>query len=108
MTTLDSIFIVGVLIAFTFGVRSTWRLWRRYRDAAPVLVEWRERLVLGSIVFVAFAITGAAAYFAFLAVRRLLGYEALDWSPYASSAVAIFVLLIPTYLERIVARVARR
>lgn len=106
--TIDMLFALGVIIAFLSGTRSTWRLWRRYTSARVVLLEPRERLILRSFVIVSVMITVAAGYFGFVALRRMLGYDPLDWTPTVSVLLAIVILFIPTMLDLVVARVARR
>lgn len=93
--------IVGVL-----GIRGSWRLTRRYHDVSPQLVE-RERLILLAFVIVAWLVTVAAAYFGFLTVRRLLGFEPLPELAPVSALVAFGVFMIPAFLDAVVDRVAR-
>ncbi len=108
MTLLDFAFASGFLAAFGLGIRSTWRLWRRYRTVTPLLLDPRERLVLGAFVIVSVLITTAAGYFGLLTVRRIIGFEPLEFTPIISLFVVIVVLLIPVYLDQLVQRVARR
>jgi hypothetical protein len=107
MTLLDELFALAVVVAFAAGVRSTWRLWRRYADASPIL-DARERLLLRSFVIVSVLITAAAGFYGFLAARRLMGYEPLEWVPLVSVIIAIAVLLIPVGLDAAITRIVKR
>jgi len=104
---IEVLFAVGVVVAFVCGVRSTIRLWRRYHDAKAVLLDWRERLILKSFVTVSVVITGAAGFYGFMAVRRLMGFDSLEWASAVSALVAIGVLFIPVALDAAVQRIAR-
>lgn len=39
----------------------------------------------------------ASLWFGFLAVRRLLGFDPIDWTPPASAVVALALELVPIY-----------
>lgn len=101
---------VGVMAlfmaAFVLGARATWRLVRRYRDASPRLVEPRAYLVLFAFVAVSVVITLAAGYFGFLTIRRLLGYDPIPGISVVSLIVIAVVVLIPVFLDNVVARIA--
>ena len=99
-------FLAVTAIAFILGLRGSIRLHRRYRDVAEQLIP-RERLLLASIVGVSFTITVAAGYFALVSARRLLGYEAIEWTPIVSLIVATAILFIPAALDYVVGLVAR-
>jgi hypothetical protein len=99
-------FLLVTFMAFILGVRGSWRLARRYRDVSGELIR-RERLLLGAIVAVAVIITIAAAVFAFLSARRVLGFEALEWTPGLTLFMATLILLIPAGLDYVVGLVAR-
>ena len=88
------------------GVRGSIRLARRYRDVRGQLIQ-RERLLLLSIVVVAWAIAGAALYFGFLAVRVVLGFERIPQLAPVSALIATAILLIPAFLDWVVEHVAR-
>lgn len=94
------------MIAFFVGLRGSIRLQRRYVDVRDQLVR-RERLLLQSIVTVAWIITVAAGFFAAVSARRILGLDALDWTPFAALIVATAVLFIPAGLDYVVGLVAR-
>lgn len=94
------------MAAFALGTRATWRQVRRYRDASPRLVEPRAYLVLFAFVAVSVVITLAAGYFGFLTIRRLLGYEAIPGISIVSLVVVAVVVLIPVFLDKVVARIA--
>lgn len=108
MRPVDVLFAALVVTAFLTGLRSTVRLWRRHRDVAPVLLDPRERLVLGTFVVVAVLLTATAGYFGFLSVRRLLGLDALEGTALLSALIASVVLYIPAGLDWVVGRIARR
>jgi hypothetical protein len=99
-------FVVAALAAFGLGVRGSLRLTLRYRAVKDEL-EWYERLILWAIVVVAWTVTVAAGFYAATSGRRLLGYEPLEWTPLAGILIAIIVMLIPTFLDAVVERVAR-
>jgi Mn2+/Fe2+ NRAMP family transporter len=98
-----AVFVVACLV----GLRSTLRLARIYRDVAPALPA-RDRMILQAFVVVAGSITTASGIFGALAVRRLLGFPPLSWSPFITVVVATIVLFLPLYLEQVVQRIARR
>jgi hypothetical protein len=92
-------------VAFLFGVRGSVRLTRRYLDVKTLLVG-RERMLLGSLVLVAWIITTAAGYFDVISIVRLLGYTLPPGMPIVSILVASVVLFIPSGLDYVVNRVA--
>ena len=49
----------------------------------------------------------AIGWFGFLSVRRLLGFEALEWSQVVSYLIAIPVLLVPRVFEYVWDRVGK-
>lgn len=98
---------IGILlIGLVFGLRGSRRLTRRYRAARP-LVSGQDALLLVGIVTVAWGIVIFAVYIGILSVRRLLGFEPLDWTPPLTAAFATIALFIPTFLDAVVSRVAR-
>lgn len=99
-------FTVVLAIAAILGVRATYRLTRRYRAVRERLTI-REREILGAFVGVSWVITLVALYFGFIAARRVLGLEALAWTPTVSLLLSSIVLLLPAALDYIVDRVAR-
>lgn len=106
MIDIDVLFALGILIAFVFGIRSTIRLWLRYRAAGDVL-DGRDRLILRSFVAVSVAITLAAGFYGLLVFQHLAGLNVMDWQPALAELVAIGVLFIPTALDLAVQRIAR-
>jgi uncharacterized membrane protein len=92
----------GVIISVPFAVRATWRLWRLWRHD-----EGRSLLLLAFWV-VALIVTTAGIWIGFLSVRRLIGFEALDWSPFITGVLVVLVLQIPMILDGLVQRVAHR
>lgn len=100
----------GWILALVFaipavlGTRATWRLWRIYLFDG----ESKSQVILLSFAIIATIITIAAVYFGALTVRRVLGFDALDWTPTVSLILASVILLIPTGLERLVAYIGRR
>lgn len=103
---IDTAVALTFVFAFLVGVRSTWRLWRRYQATSPTLTEPRAYLVLVAFVAVSLIVTAAAGYFGFVSVRRLLGFEPIPGTPFVSTIVAICVLFIPALLDAVVKRVA--
>lgn len=102
----ELLFVAIAVVAFLFGARATFRLWRRYERTAPLL-EPRERLVLLAFVLVSVICTTAAALIAFISGRRLLGYQPLEGSALALSIIATVILFIPVGLDLLVSRIAR-
>lgn len=96
--------IVGVTLAFVgaflLGVRATWRLWKRWRHDP-------ERLLLFALFAAALVITVTAGWVGFLSVRRLLGFEPISWSPVVTTVLAIVLVFLPEFLERVVDRIER-
>lgn len=100
MTGLASILVLG--LAFAGGARSTIRLWRLWRRDE----ETRRSLILAAFAWIALVITGAAAFFGVLSVRRALGFQPFPWAPLVSVLVASVVLFIPIALDWLVDRIA--
>jgi hypothetical protein len=71
------------------------------------LLIGRERMLLGSLVVVAWVITVAAGYFDGVSAIRLLGYTLPAGTPIVSIIFASIVLFIPSGLDYVVNRVAR-
>lgn len=99
------LFAAVFVVAFLFGGRSTRRLTRTYREVAPAL-QPPYGLILQAFVVVALVITVAAGLFGFFSIRRLAGFQPVDWQPLASLLIASAVLVLPRYLESVVARIA--
>lgn len=94
------------LIALTAGlilmaVRSTYRLWRLYRQ------DHGRSLLLLAFLVVACIATVLGPWIGFLLLRRFLGYPPLEWSSPITSVLVILVLLIPSILDYLVRRVGR-
>lgn len=103
MTPPGFVITVAFTFAFLLGVRASWRLWHRYHDDTL-----RPRsLILLAFLVVAVVVTVVAGWVGFLAVRRMLGFEALSWSPALTYALAFLLALIPEFLSRIVNRIER-
>lgn len=94
------------IIAAAAGVRSSVHLTRRYRAVRGQL-DARDGLLLLAFVLVAWTLTAASLWWGFVSIRRIVGFEALDWTPFVSVVIAAVVLLIPAYLDAIVSRVAK-
>jgi hypothetical protein len=101
----DVFLTANFMVTCAVGIICTLGLWRRYSTIAPTL-PGRDRLVLQAFVVIAVACTLAAGYFGVLALRRLLGYEPLDWTGVISYVIAEAILLIPLYIVIIVRAVA--
>jgi len=101
-----ALFVCLGAIAFILGLRGSIRLTSRYLDVKTLLV-CRERLLLGSIVVVAWVITVAAGYFDAVSTVRLLGITLPSGTPFVSILLASIVLFIPVGLDYVVDRVAR-
>lgn len=93
---------VGVVVSAPFAIRATFRLWRLWRDDA------QRSLLLLAFWIVALIVTTAGLWIGFLSVRRLIGYEPLDWSAPVTGIVTVLVLQIPMILDGLVQRVAHR
>lgn len=94
------------VVVFILGVDATHWLWQNYRAIAPTLNP-RARAIGFAFVVVSVAIVVVVGWLGFLSVRRLLGFEALEWSFIVSYALSIPVLLIPVYLKRVWQRIGR-
>lgn len=92
----------GVLVSGPFALRSTYRLWKLWRQD-----DGRSLLLLASWV-VALIVTVAGAWIGFLLLRRMLGFEALDWSPPITGVATVIVLQVPAILDGLVDRVGRQ
>lgn len=108
MTPVDLGLALGIAIAAVVGVRSSVRLAFRYRGVAPLLATWRERLMLGTFVAVAWTITVVALWIGFLTIRRLLGFQVLPGTPPVTGLMVIVVLFIPTLLDIVVTKIAKQ
>lgn len=92
----------GVILSAPFAIRATWRLWRLWRR------DKSRSLILLAFWIVAFIVTIAGLWVGFLSVRRLIGYEPLDWAPPITGILTILVLQIPMILDGLVQRVAHQ
>jgi flagellar biosynthesis protein FliQ len=99
---LGLILTAGVLISAPFAIRATWRLWRLWRQ------DHEHSLLLLAFWVVALIVTVAGLWVGFLQVRRLIGYEPLDWSPPITAILTIIVLQIPMILDSLTQRVQTR
>ena len=95
--------VVAVLfvVPAILGVRATYRLWRLYLDT-------KRNSIVFSFAMISTIITSAASFYGIIAIRRLLGFTPLDWTPGASLLLAALVLFIPAALERLVDNIGRR
>ena len=91
----DPIYSVVLVFASVVGLLSTIELARMYRKAG---VEGRARLLLAAFVAIAGILTIVASYFGGIAVRRLIGFPPLDWTPGVSFLLACIVFAIPPAL----------
>lgn len=92
----------AVVVSGPFAIRSTWRLWRLWR------ADDGRSLLLLAFWIVALIVTVAGAWVGFLLVRRMLGFEALDWSPPITGVATVVVLQVPSTLDGLVQRVGRQ
>lgn len=102
---LQGIYTVSLFVAAAFGWYSTVRAFRRYRRIAPELPGSLD-LIQFAFVIVRLVASIAATWFGYLALRRLLDFEPLDWSPVVSLALAVGVFLLPPFLDLIDKRIA--
>lgn len=105
----DTWFAILLGLAAVLGIRGSWRLFRRYRAASrgEDQLTPSERLLLGSIVGVAWFLTVVAIYLGVLSIRRLLGYEPLTFTAPITAIVAMLILLIPAALDLVVDWIAK-
>lgn len=96
MSLADVLFAAAFLGSFVLGLRSTVRLWDRYSYGR----EPRSRILLAFVV-IACALTLVAGWVGFLALRRLLGFEAVPWTPIVTYGLAIIIVAIPVWLDYI-------
>lgn len=103
----DAIFIVAsaVLIVFSFrGVRTTHRIWRRYRADTRIPRSIILRMIRNVVTY----IVGCALWLMFLTLRGLAGFETLEWSRIVNVVLLIGILGgIPEYVERTLDRIER-
>lgn len=92
----------GVLISAPFAIRATWRLWQLWR------ADKGRSLLLLAFWIVALIVTVAGLWIGFLSVRRLVGYDPLDWAAPITGTMTILVLQIPMILDGLVQRVAHQ
>ena len=71
---------------------------RRVPSALGLLLVWLFTAV----------VTVAGAWVGFLLVRRMLGFEALDWSPPITGVATVVVLQVPSILDGLVGGVGRQ
>lgn len=67
-------------------------LWGQYRASGEPRSWLLRTLAVGAT-----AVNASSVYFGFLAVRRILGAEPLDWTPAASAFLALLLELVPVY-----------
>lgn len=92
------------VILALLGIRATRRLWRRW----AFNVESRKSLILLTLAAISTLITTAAGFYGIIALRRLLGFEPLPWTPAVSLVLAAAVLLIPALLDLVTTKIEKR
>lgn len=101
-------YVILLAIASVFGLRGSWRLTQRFRAVA--FGEGRltpsERLLLGTLVAIAWFLTTVAVYLGVLSVRRLLGMEPLGFTAPITAVLAMMILLIPAAIDVVVTHIA--
>jgi hypothetical protein len=101
-TLLSLLITAGVVISGPFAIRATWRLWSLWR------ADQGRSLLLLAFWVAALIVTVSGAWVGFLLIRRLLGFDPLDWSPPITGMMTIIVLQVPMILDGLVQRVAHR
>jgi hypothetical protein len=94
----ELLIVVAFVGAFVLGSRSTWRQYRRWQRRGAF--ETRNRILLLLFAICAL-ITGAAGWYGFISARRLIGFEALPWTPVPSVLIATGIVLIPVVVTDI-------
>lgn len=94
------------LAFFLWGLHSSWWLYTTYRAVAPRIQPNRRAIALAFVV-VSAGVTVICGWIGFLSIRRLLGFDALEWSQYVSYLLVLPVLGIPYYLKRTWQRIGR-
>lgn len=101
MTIAQLVVAAAILVSVPFALRATWRLWALYR------ADLRRSLILRAIALVSTIVTGAAVWIGILSVRRMLGYDPLDWTAPITGLVVVAVLQVPMILDSLVSRVGK-
>ena len=101
-TLLSLLITAGVVISGPFSIRATWRLWSWWR------LDHGRSLLLLAFWLAALIVTVSGIWVGFLLIRRLLGFDPLDWSPPITGITTIVVLQVPMILDGLVQRVAHR
>ena len=90
--------VIGVLLVR--GILATWWLRQDYRAVKPLLVP-RYQSIGRAFVIASLVVVIALGWFAIVTARRLLGFEAFDWTPIVSWIIVMPALLLPDYLWRV-------
>lgn len=67
-------------------------LWHKWRTSGDPRSWMLRTLAIGATV-----VNAASLFFGFLATRRVLGAEALDWTPPFSAVAALALEVVPVY-----------
>ena len=103
MNSSSDLIITGlILMSIPFAVRATWRLWRLYR------ADTNRSLLLFALAFSAALVTITGIWVGLLTVRRLLGFEPLEWSPPVTGLLAVIIFWIPVLFDWVVNQIGRR
>lgn len=102
----DIVFALLILPAVIVGLRGSIRLTIRFRRTSPQLVAL-ERLLLGTLVAVAWLITTVGAWLVYASSRRIMGLAPLPGGALITLVGAEAILFIPGALDLVVTWIAR-
>lgn len=105
-TLVDLIVFLFVLVPVPATIANGY-LWQQYRASGEPRSWLLRTLAVGATV-----VNLASIFFGFLAVRRVLGADPLDWTPPVSAIAALALEVVPVYFalefRRRAQRAARR
>ena len=104
--TVEQLAVLLLAAAFLTGVRSTYRLWVKFRAVGKLLHP--DGNAIGLIFFlIALLLTVTAGFFGFISARHLLGFESLPGAALIETLIGAAVLFVPWFLDYAVDRIGR-
>ena len=95
---LDQIAALFLFVTFLIGIRSTYRLWVKYRAISKILKPRRN--IIGLVFFiVALMVTTAAGYYGTLSALHIFGVQTVPGVSFVSLVIAAVILFIPAILD---------
>lgn len=95
------------IVAFALGIRSSYRLRRRYMKARRG-IDPRNRLILFTIVVACWIIAATSGWIGTLSAIRLIFKVSIPWTPPITILFAAGVVLIPVMFDWAITRVANQ